>query len=233
MWLLAANLPVRLEALDQTGNPLAGLSARLHHLDEEHAVMILDEPNPARCFHWGAPIRFNLEDGLRRYEFTGVIVQRNNDQPNAMASDSAPEAAQKTCEIRIRIWECHSVVQRRNLPRRKLRFPVQFRSACDDAMEDESDVPAETFSGWCVDIGGGGMRLRTDRLIDVPARLSLQFRLPISGGAGGTAQEREFCLYARVIRAQVCGRHSDSMEIALRFERLPVADGLVLKNLLA
>ena len=232
MYLLAANLPVRLEALDQKGNPLAGLTAKLQHLDEDYALVTLDDPRPARCFHWGAPIRFNLEDGLRRYEFTGVIDQRNQDASNLAEGEAAADREQGACEFRIRLWECHPVVQRRVLPRRKLRFAVQFRSACDEIEEDSSDVPAETISGTCADIGAGGMRIRTHTLVNTPARIALSFRLPVSGGANGLDEEREFCLFARVIRADVCGRHNDCMDIAVRFERLSVADGLVLKNLL-
>src|ERR1041385_7435755 len=71
MWMVASEIPVRLEILDQSGLRLFDTSARLKHLDDTFALVTCDEPQSRSGLHWGAPVRFELEDGMRRYEITG------------------------------------------------------------------------------------------------------------------------------------------------------------------
>jgi hypothetical protein len=257
MWLLANDLPIRLEALDQAGHPIVDVSARLQHLDAEHALITMEAGTPTTCFHWGAPVRFNLEDGLRRYEIAGAITgrerkRREGADSSAAASSSgdrgehaqlvgagsregtavAESPAEEVCELRVRIWDSNMVVQRRTTPRRKLRFPVYMQPLASADSTDKRPT-GDLLSGWCMDIGGGGIRIRTPRLETIPDRMLLEFHLPVSSGISGSSRQHKFSLWGRVIRAAVCGRHSDTMEIALHFERLTVADGLVLKTLLS
>jgi hypothetical protein len=235
MWLMASGIPVRLEMLDQSGQRLYDATASLMHLDETHALMTLEEPISGARLHWGAPVRFELEDGIRRYEITGAIVSRKEEEVAPEQVAASPDvAAVPTWEVRVRVWECSLNVQRRTLPRRKLKFPVRLRVLCaNETLEDSSEVRPEVLPGWCVDIGAGGVRIRINRLITVPERMQIEFCLPVSDGAHGVEAAHAFCLPGRVIRAQPHGRHGDSMELALHFERISVRDGMILRSLLA
>jgi hypothetical protein len=235
MWLMASEIPVRLEMLDQTGQCLYDAQATLKHLDETHALMALEEAVSAARLHWGAPVRFELEDGLRRYEITGAIVSRKEEEA-ATEHAADPEEAGRlpVWEVRVRLWECNLNVQRRALPRRKLKFPVRVRALCaNENLENASEERPEALPGWCVDIGAGGIRIRTRHLTTVPDRMQIEFCLPVSDAVAGIESDHAFCLASKVIRAQTQGRHGDNMEIALSFERISVRDGMVLRNLLA
>jgi len=232
MWLMASEIPVRLEILDQIGQRLFGAAAKLTSLDESHALLALEEPLSAAQLHWGSPVRFEVEDGLRRYEITGAIVER---QEEDRAADAVEEASRNSriWEIRVRLWECKLNVQRRALPRRKLRLPVSFRIMCgEEPLNGGLEAPPEVVKGWCVDIGAGGIRVRTQRLETVPTRVHLEFRMPVSDGVHGMDTVHQFCMAGRVIRAEPHGRYSDGMELAIRFEHISVRDGMVLRNLL-
>jgi hypothetical protein len=232
MWLMASEIPVRLEILDQAGQRVFDAPARLTELDETHALMCLEEPQSAARLHWGSPVRFELEDGMRRYEITGAIVARQEEESSPETA-AGEDGRAPTWELRVRIWECKLNVQRRTLPRRKLKFRVQVHPA--PVTGDESAVPgssAEPVLAWCMDIGAGGIRIRTDKLATVPPRLGLEFCLPVSDGANGVETSHKFCLVGRVIRTMPHGRHGTGIEIALCFEGLSVRDGMVLHNLL-
>ena len=234
MWLMASELPIRLEILDQAGQRLFDARARLKELDDTHAVIALDEPQSGARVHWGSPVRFEVEDGMRRYELTGAIVAREAEDIPVAGESAADESANApTREFRVHIWECKLNVQRRSLPRRKLKFPVNFRPLCAETLEETGEDQAESIEGWCVDIGPGGIRVRAGALPVVPARMSIEFSLPVSDPCRGIDSMHRFQLTGRVIRAEPQGRQRDSMEIALKFERLSVRDGLVLHNLLS
>lgn len=235
MWLMASEVPVRLEILDQSGQRLFGAGARLMHLDEAHAVVVLEEPMSAARLHWGASVRFEVEDGLRRYEITGAIVARqeaSGESVNIPISDEG--VTSPTWEVRVKIWECKLNVQRRTLPRRKLRFRVHLQELPHNSAPDGPiDDGPETIPAWCVDIGAGGICVRTAKLDRVPARMRIEFCLPVSDGTHGVEETHKFCLNGRVIRSVPHGRHGDSMEVAFCFEGLSVRDGMALHNLLA
>jgi hypothetical protein len=203
-------------------------------LDEAQALILVDEPRSDGRLHWGAPVRFELEDGMQRYEITGAIIARQEDSAPDPTADAAPTDP-STWELRVRVWECNLNVQRRTLPRRNLRMRVQLHSMPGEAPLSDApdDAPPPPLLAWCVDIGAGGMRIRTARLKTVPARMRLEFSLPVSDGTHGIEPQHDFCLVARVIRSAPHGRHGDALEIAMCFEGLSVRDGMVLHNLLA
>ncbi len=234
MWMMASEVAVRLETLDQTGQSVFGAMATLTHLDETYAVLSMEEPCSATRLHWGAPVRFDLEDGVKRYEITGAIVARHEDEAESGSPPPPSIKAQHRWDVRVRIWECKLNVQRRSLPRKKLRLRVRLRPADElTAMANGSDVKLNEISAWCVDIGAGGMRVRTNQLDVVPERIRVDFCVPLQDSRPGLDDSQEFCLLGRVIRAVPRGRHGDDMEIALCFDGLSVRDGLALHNLLA
>jgi len=235
MWLMASEMPVRLETLDQSGQCLSSTMARLNHLDETHALISIEEPASAARLHWGSPVRFELEDGMSRYEITGVIVARQEEDGEPRRDDSDNlESQTPRWEVRVRIWECHLNVQRRTLPRRRVRFRVRLREL-QESPQDCLDArpPADPIPAWCVDIGAGGIRVRTHKLESVPPRMQIEFCLPMREDKMGPETSHGFCLRGRVIRASPYGRHSDDLDIAFRFECISVRDGMALRSLLS
>lgn len=102
-------------------------------------------------------------------------------------------------------------LQKRTSPRRRSRFTVTF-----------CPVGSREFRvGQCLDIGGGGMLLKIPAFEPLPEHLTLQFRLPCADG-----ETMQLC--GRVMRSEPCETDADSLEIALCFERLTVAQGMTL-----
>lgn len=235
MWLMASDIDVRLEILDQAGQAVFGAMARLTHLDESEAVLSLEEPCSATRLHWGAPVRFELEDGTRRYEITGAIIARHEDESGgATVSAYAQERSNPTWEIRVRVWECKLNVQRRTLPRRKLRFRVHLRPDIrSEAVPADVDNVTEPIPAWCVDIGAGGLRIRTGKVQKIPQHLSIDFCVPINSSQGEVERSHRFCVAGRVVRATPAGRHGDDVEVAICFEGISVRDGMALQELLS
>ena len=97
MLLTAAEVPVRLETLDQAGRRVSEIEAQLVHLDENYALISLDEPAPPARLHWGTPVRFELDDSVTRYEVTGAIVARQEDREDEPAELDAGEARATWC----------------------------------------------------------------------------------------------------------------------------------------
>ena len=233
MRLTAPEAPVCLERLDHTGEPAFATDAQLAHMDTTHALVLLDGP-PGERWHWGAPVRFHVEDGQHRYQVTGSIVARTAEPPcRNETSGSGEPVPPPIWELRIRIWDCTPTVQRRARPRRRLGFRVDLRGACGpDAAEGPAE-PSNAIVAWCLDVGAGGIRVRTGRLATVPPRMRLEFCLPAADGDSGAEASHKFSLAGRVIRALPQGRGGEGMDIALCFEGLSVRDGMALHNLLA
>ena len=234
MLLMAAEVPVCLEMLDQTGRRVSEVEAQLVQLDGNYALISLEEPASSARLHWGTPVRFELDDGMKRYEVTGAIVARREEsvQENELGH-AADVQAIPLWELRIRIWDCSLNVQRRMLPRRRIGFPVHLHETIEAAARSETPDPgAEPILAQCVDIGAGGIRVRTEKLANLPARMQLEFCLPIRDGEHGVEASHRFCLTGRVIRALPQGRHGNNMDIAFCFEGLSVRDGMALHNLL-
>ncbi len=234
MLLMDAEVPVRLETLDQSGQRVSEVEANLVQLDDRFALVSLEGPASSVRLHWGTPIRFELDDGMKRYEVTGAIVARREDGiQESGIGDASAVAAIPTWELRIRIWDCKLNVQRRMLPRRRIGFLVHLHAAAEAAAPCESaDQWGQPILARCVDIGAGGIRVRTPKLDNLPTRMRLEFCLPVSDGEHGVEATHKFCLAGRVIRALPQGRNGDNMDIAFCFEGLSVRDGMALHNLL-
>jgi hypothetical protein len=234
MVLTAAEVPVRLEALDQSGQRISEVEAQLLHLDENYALLSVEQQSPGGCLHWGTPVRFEVEEDLNRYEVTGAIIARREEAGDDDAGLAPTLASIPGWEIRIRIWDCNLNVQRRLSPRRRIGFPVELHVSSGAGTPIQTSEPgAEPILARCVDIGAGGIRVRTAKLANLPARMRLEFCLPITDGDQGHGATHKFNLAGRVIRALPQGRHGDNLDIAFCFEGLSVRDGMALHNLLA
>lgn len=231
MLLTAAEVPVRLETLDQTGGRVFEIEAQLVHLDENYALISLDEPALSTRLHWGTPVRFELDDSMKRYEVTGAIVARHDDREREPSEEDAVEAI-PMWELRVRIWDCKMNVQRRTIPRQRIGFPVHLREIAGGATSGAAPRNGLPVLARCVDIGAGGMRVRTAKQADLPARMHLEFSLPTTDDDRGAETSRQFYLTGRVIRALPQGRNGDNLDIAFCFEGLSVREGMALHNLL-
>ncbi len=232
--LRAAEVPVRLERLNQAGRRVSEADAQLVELDENYARISLVETASSARLHWGTPVRFELEDAKKRYEMTGVIVAR---RPMPVSGDAdagrSGEGPILTWELRIRIWDCTLNVQRRLVLRRKMGFPVLLYKV--EGTEAQGTAPVEMpepIIARCVDIGAGGMRVRIPKLNAMPARMRQEFCMALPREESGQERLHHFCLAGRVIRALPQGRHADNLDVAFCFEGLTVRDGLALHNLL-
>src|SRR5438067_572689 len=83
MYLLANGLPTQLEVLDAQDNALSHIHATLCHLDSKGAILSLPAGEPAPCLHWGARIRFCMEDGSQCYEILGVVLAHDREPEQA------------------------------------------------------------------------------------------------------------------------------------------------------
>lgn len=237
MLLIANDLPINLDVLDADNGVLASLSVRLRHLDGEWATIVLEPKQRATCLHWGSRVRFWIGDGLHGYEVIGSIVAHELQRASSRTSTTAPSPQ----EALVRLWECRQVDQRRQTPRRVARFPVEFRILKANTPDNASTSPqAEPSSPkWhpahCLDIGAGGMRLRTDRLAVTPKHLEVRFALPPVAETDPAAEtaSHHFRLLGRVLRTEPSEKSEHSLEIAIKFERLSVEDGLALTDYLA
>lgn len=234
MWLTASEIPVRLEILDSFGDCASTSDARVVRLDDSYAEIVLDR-DPSSDAHRsrsGTPVRFEFEEGMRRYEVTGAIVAGNVEQTDSREIAARVDTAEsEQCHMRVRIWECKLNIQRRSVPRRRLGFPVELRGISDS---EPTAIPAsEAIVGCCIDVGAGGIRVRTSQLLEVPKRMRLEFSLPVSDGTLGIEANHRFCLSGRVIHTLPQGAHGDDMDIAFCFEGLSVRDGMALHHLLS
>ncbi len=203
MLMLAETMPIDIEILDASDNAQQVIPAELHHLDGESAVLMLPSAK-AKRLHWGTRLRFEVGDNPTVYEVTGVVVA------------CEPQSDSETAEILVRLWQCTPVSQMRSTPRRRSRFAVGFRPVDSPTLR----------TGHCLDIGGGGMRLRVPALDPLPERLALQFSLPFE-------PNETLELQGRVIRAIPCERGAAQMEVALCFERLTVTQGMAIARFLS
>src|SRR5262249_1226686 len=135
-------------------------------------------------------------------------------------------------ETWVRVWECRSGLQRRVTPRRRVRFAVRFRPLETGSHSHASDEGSEWQHGWCLDIGGGGMRLRAPKQTMLPEHLLLEFCLPSRENDDSVSPSRAFCLAGRVVRMEKYGRFRDGLDMAIRFERLSAEDGLAIASFL-
>lgn len=203
MLMMAETLPIDIEILDASDSTLQVIPVELRHLDGEGAVLIVPQ-NKAKRLHWGARVRFEIGDNPTIYEIVGTVVAHE------------PKEDSDETEILLRLWECRTVSQMRSTPRRRSRFAVSVYALGSSVL----------LLGQCLDIGGGGMRLRVPALDPMPVHLILQFGLP-----EGTDEILE--LQGRIIRAVPCGRGEGQMEVALCFERLTVSQGMAIAEFLS
>ncbi|HLV80484.1 MAG TPA: PilZ domain-containing protein [Chthonomonadaceae bacterium] len=213
---IAEDIAIRIEVLNAQEKPIACLEATLRHLDGERAAILLPLAAPASCLHWGSRVRFYVEQQAHVYEILGSVIARE------VTSESA-------CALQVRLWECRTGRQRRAVPRRAARFPVQF-APLESASAAEPQEQAWQC-GQCLDISCAGMRLRVPLQPALPERFLLRFTLPAP--AGGETPSPAFCLQGRLLRARPLGRQADAVEIALKFEKLTPAQGLALSALLS
>jgi hypothetical protein len=221
--LLAQTLPIDLETLDPQGNVIASVAASLQHLDGEMAYLHIPIEEPMSGLQWGARVRFWVEDGPRGYEVTGGVAGYQEEE------SEDPERAYR--EIRVRLWECRLAPQRRSTPRRRGRFAVQYLPLGFTDIAPAAEDGAWQ-RGWCVDIGGGGMRLRLPQGATVPERLALRFTLPKGRETRTVSSRREFDVLGIVLRQSASGNRDGSLELAIKFQRLSIEDGLALSAFL-
>ena len=213
---IAEDIAIRIEVLNAQDSPIACMEATLRHLDEERAAILLPVAVSSSCVHWGSRVRFFVEQQTHVYEIVGSVIARE------VTEDAA-------CALQVCLWECRAGRQRRAVPRRAARFPVQFLP-----LERTSSAEPEEEAwqcGQCLDISGAGMRLRIPHQPALPEHFLLRFALPLpSGGDDGS---RVFCLQGRLLRARPIGRQAMDIEIAVKFEKLSPEEGLALSALLA
>ena len=230
MWLMAAEVPIHLDVLNQSRECVWSVDVRLVSMDDSYALVSLEKshgrPDDSRLC--GAPVRYELEDGMRRYEVSGSIIAIRDEDEESSTDDDNFDIA--NWDLRIRIWECKLSVQRRAQPRRKFGFPVELREI--NGPDALAEPGPEAIVASCVDVGAGGMRVRTNRLAEVPTRMHLEFCLPTTKGPVGSGTSHRFSLAGRVIRADSQGGDGGDMDIAFCFEGLSVRDGMALHNLL-
>jgi hypothetical protein len=238
MLMLTTEMPVDLAILDNGNEAVARLTATLCDLHGEWAALTISEQPGATCLRWGARVRFWIPDGAHVYEATGSVVEHRLIQNDSTPTDAQePSTGQR--ETIIRLSECRTLPQRRVMPRRTARFAVQYRllTPCDDADMVFDTMDAETQdidvwqAGWCVDIGAGGLRLRTDRRDSWPSRLALQFNLPASADRSAPAAS-PFRLIGRVLRTAPVRSRVAGVEVVIAFENLPVREGVRLSAFL-
>lgn len=212
---IAEDISIRIEVLNAQDNPISCMEATLQHLDGERAAIVLPIATPASCMHWGSRVRFFVEQQTYIYEIIGSVIAQE------VTEDSA-------CALQICLWECRTSRQRRAVPRRAVRFPVQFASL---EMASSAGSDEEVWQcGQCLDISCAGMRLRAPHQPVLPERVLLRFALPLPTDSDGPA--RAFCLQGRLLRARPIGRQSIGVEIAVKFEKLSPEEGLALSALL-
>ncbi len=224
MLLTASELSVNVAILDNEDAAIANMRATLHQLQEDLAILFVPQQNACTCLHWGSRVRFWMADGLQGYEVTGIVVAHEQ---------VTEEAGQK---VVLRLWECQSRQQRRALPRRNMRFPVILLRPEAEPQEQclgtnvSSDLKPPLKESWCIDIGAGGMRLRTAYQETWPKRLELQFRLPELRDGLGCEQtaNRSYRLTGQILRVTPARRHKGSVEIAVKFDLMTIEDGLSL-----
>jgi hypothetical protein len=213
---IAEDISIRMEVLNAQDSPISCMEATLRHLDGERAAILLPVAASSSCVHWGSRVRFFVEQQTHVYEIVGSVIARE------VTEDAA-------CALQVCLWECRTSRQRRAVPRRAARFPVQFLSH----EETPSAEPEEEAwqCGQCLDISCAGMRLRIPHQPALPERFLLRFALPLlPGGDGGS---HAFCLQGRLLRAQPIGRQAIDIEIAVKFEMLSPEEGLALAAFLA
>ena len=226
MFLFANEMPITLEALDANGGVLSDMAASLRHLDGERAVVALSARTPAPSLHWGTRVRFQIADGTQRYSVIGTVIA--HDLPASRKAADSPEIQEALeCEATLQLWECRSADQQRVSPRRHVHFDVHFRVLDQESTATETPQPDVWEQGTCVDIGGGGLCMRIPHRSTYPKRVEVRFTLPT------TQSEKipgpEFTLRGRVLRTTT---HALGQEVALRFERLSVAQGMALATYL-
>jgi len=231
MWLIASEVSVRLEFLNSHGECQSSSDARLVSLDDSCAVITLVRTDSNAAARIGAPIRFSLEDGMRRYEVTGEVVRECSEGRAGHPRPQGRTEPSERCELSICVWECKLCVQRRVPPRRRLGFPVELRVL--DCEEGTEESLGQAIAASCVDVGAGGIRVRTSKLEAVPSRMQLEFCLPVADEMNGAEEWYRFCLAGRVLRTVAQGGQEDNLDIAFCFEALSVRDGMALHNLLS
>ncbi|HLK57669.1 MAG TPA: PilZ domain-containing protein [Chthonomonadaceae bacterium] len=223
-------MPITLEALDAEGGVLSGMAAGLRHLDGERAIVTLSLETPTPHLQWGARVRFQVADGLQRYSVLGTVIAHDRPHTTQIYDRNGTEEPAQF-EATLQLWECRPADQQRLSPRRTAQCDILFYSL--DPEHTGAEVPEGDVwvQGVCVDIGGGGLRLRAPASFTPPKRLALRFTLapPDSDEAAG----REFRLQGRVLRITPTKHDADSQEIAVRFEHLSVAEGMALAACLA
>jgi hypothetical protein len=222
--MLADTLPIELETLDARDTPLAEYCAMLQHLDGETAVLRL-RASEACCLHWGARVRFCVDEGPLGYQIIGMVVGHGE-----VEKEDTTEAAYS--DIILRLWECRPAHQRRSTPRRRTRFQVSY---LPQSATEGTTLPleGEWLRAWCVDIGGGGMRLHLAKPLCLPERLTLRFTLPSRAGESSKSPRRTLEVQGHVLRCKAYGRRGDHIELAITFQRLSVEDGMALSSFLS
>jgi len=213
---VSEEITIRLEVLNAQDSPISCLEAVLRHLDGERAAIVLPAAVSASCVHWGSRVRFFVEQQTYVYEIVGSVI----------AQEATEDAG---CALQVRLWECRPGRQRRTVPRRAARFPVQFTPWEVSASAEPKEEAWQC--GQCLDISCAGMRLRAPHQPVLPERFLLRFALPLASGSDG--RPRTFCLQGRLLRARPIGRQAIGVEIAVKFEKLSPEEGLALSALLS
>lgn len=238
MLLFEEKLPIDLEVLDAGDRTLSLISATVLRIDSTFAAIALADGRPPLSLRWGARVRFRLgeEDG---YELGGSVIGHNLPYPRA-APDRLEDVSTHSPEVHLRLDTCRPVLQMREQPRRRLCFPVEYELLTADepaGVSEEASAEREAWwkartwlPGLCLDIGGGGMRLRVPLTAGLSSRIALRFSLPVTDTDAEAA-----CLHltGRVLRKEPGRRQAGEMELAVKFERLAAEHGLALAVLMS
>ncbi len=237
MYLQTEEQLVNLEILDNRQMTLCTIPATLLNLHGEWAcVLVAAEENPSGL-RWGAWVRFWIGNGTNSYEVIGSVSALELQRESLEEACSIPHQKQSR-EVMIRLNEFKPVNQRRHTPRHFRQAKILFKP--DSKTVDHLNNFPETYpkfgepgyewiSGMCIDVGPGGMRIRTSSAAQQNEYLLLCLTFP-EQKTESNIEKSQFLLPCRVIRCSPCIRNSTAVEIAVKFECLSVDDGIALSN---
>ena len=226
-WTPVGAIPIHLDILDTSGNTRYQVEASLLRIQPEKALITLSALQGQ--IHWGAQVRFRFGDDVAYYEAFGTIAAYTHTSTSEEPS-LASEQATTSLQLVVRLWDIRPAPQQRKTARQTLDIPVRYRplyqtlSSKEKATEEE--VTAQWYSAQAVDLSGGGMRLRIPATTGLPKQVELHFCLPALSPSEGSPHL--FRLQGRILRIQPALPNTETREVAIKFENLTIAEGVVL-----
>ncbi|HEV2471438.1 MAG TPA: hypothetical protein VGS41_02155, partial [Chthonomonadales bacterium] len=147
MNVIASDVPVDLEVLDADDNAVSRVRSVLRYLYAERAVLAIQPGKCAPCLHWGARVRFCVDQEDSCFELVGTVLAH---ELSAGTRSGWREEGGTWPELLLGLRDCRRTSQRRAEARRHLRLPVQYREAAIGAAP--ADGADGWLDGWCVDV---------------------------------------------------------------------------------